>query len=425
MNGKKRALMIFFIAAAAGILIAPSSSTIGRRFDNPYVTITVLPGWTEDSSSPPRLKLTHDKYVLSINPIYTHASGITGGRFGEITSGMPSVESVRANVEGPWGSICGQSERMIITRTLDLVTLYTDKSKADDGCVFPSDDQPAWFGSYFVGEGNESEYTITLAYNTTDVNALPKEGTPELKQVLNDVKTMLKTFVLKPPVFITSVYPPSAPPGAIVTLHGSGFDLPAYDLALSFQEFPNTPMPPPKIADDGRSLTFEVPPSRQTVSCQRPGYIDVGENCVPAPAHHVDINDCPMLNDRATDYCGVPFPPGTYHMWITGTGVHSNEVSLKVTEPKPTAVSISLMYLNHGVLPGDTITVRGSGFTPTGNTVRIGNAVVNSIPSPDGKTITFEAPPPAGTSFLPGRRIYKSSVANANGESNSIFFDYL
>jgi len=424
MNGKKPALMIFLIAAA-GVLFAQSSSTTGMTFENQYLKITILPGWVVGSSVAPRFNLIHDRYVLSINPIFIHASGITGGRLGEITSGMPSVEAVRANVEGPWGSDCAQTEEMIITGTLNLDNLYTDESKADDGCEFPSDDQPAWFGSYFVSEGSESEYTITLAYDTAAVNALPKKGSPELRQVLSDVVTMLKTLNLKPPIVISSVVPQSAPSGATVTLHGSGFDLRGYNLALSFRDFPNNPMPLPKVAADGKSLTFEVPTSRSTISCKQPGYIDVGKNCVPVPAHHVDINDCPLVNNRATNFCGTPFPPATYQIWITGEGVHSNEVPLIVTEPKPTPVSISLMYPNYGVLAGDMITVRGRGFTPTGNTVKIGSAVINSIPSLDGKTITFQAPPPTGTSFLPGIRIYKSSVSNANGDSNSIFFDYL
>jgi hypothetical protein len=68
--------------------------------------------------------------------------------------------------------------------------------------------------------------------------------------------------------------------------------------------------------------------------------------------------------------------------------------------------------------------VLGSGFTSNGNTVQIGFAAVTNLSSPDGKTITFQAPAPAGTSFIHGIRIYDASVANANGQSNSISFWY-
>jgi hypothetical protein len=50
--------------------------------------------------------------------------------------------------------------------------------------------------------------------------------------------------------------------------------------------------------------------------------------------------------------------------------------------------------------------------------------VVNDLSSADGKTIALQAPAPAGDSLIRGIRTYKASVSNANGESNSITFDY-
>jgi hypothetical protein len=99
-------------------------------------------------------------------------------------------------------------------------------------------------------------------------------------------------------------------------------------------------------------------------------------------------------------------------------------VPFTIAEPKRSPVSISLIYPNYDVSAGDTITVRGSGFTSTGNTVKIGSAVLQDIPSADSKTITFEAPAPSGDSFIRSIRTYKASVSNSNGESNSITFDY-
>jgi hypothetical protein len=79
---------------------------------------------------------------------------------------------------------------------------------------------------------------------------------------------------------------------------------------------------------------------------------------------------------------------------------------------------------NYLVSEGDAITVRGDGFTSSGNTVQIGSATVTNVSSPDGKTVTFQAPAPAGSSFIHGIRIYNAWVSNANGQSNSISFDY-
>jgi hypothetical protein len=83
-----------------------------------------------------------------------------------------------------------------------------------------------------------------------------------------------------------------------------------------------------------------------------------------------------------------------------------------------------LLHPNYLVSQGDTVTVRGSGFTPTDNTVQIGSAKVAGVSSPDGKTLTFRAPAADGSTFIRGIQIYKAWVFNDNGRSNLISFDY-
>ena len=46
-------------------------------------------------------------------------------------------------------------------------------------------------------------------------------------------------------------------------------------------------------------------------------------------------------------------------------------MSFTVAAPKPNPVSISLLYPNYLVSEGDAITVRGDGFTSSGNTVLV------------------------------------------------------
>ena len=393
---------------------------------NQYVRMTILPGWTVDTSKPPLVRVIRGKYVLTIDPIYTHASGIVGGRFGEATQGMRSVEAVRAGVEGPWGTDCAQpNNALVVTKYLSLANLYTEatKANAEEGCKFPADGKSAWFGALFVGEGSESEYTITLAYNTTDVNALPKKGNPELKRVFSDVATMLKTMELKPPLVVSSVEPNSAQPGATIKVLGSGFSLPGNDVRPRFVKVPNLEIPKPTIAPDGKSLTFVLPTSVSVSTCP-PGYIMQDGKCVVVPAGYDETNDCPRRNDDSANFCGMPFPPGTYELEIVGSMVQSNKVILSVMPPKPTPVSISMLYPNYMVDPGESITVRGKGFTASGNTVKIGSAIVSNVPSSGGRTLTFPAPMPAGSSFMPGLAYYLASVANSNGESNSITVVY-
>lgn len=407
---------------------SPSARTqTAEKFDSPYLTMTIVPGWTVTPSADQTVQITQGKYVLNIDPIFTHASGVICGRFPELAGGLPSVQAVMANVDQPAGGFeCSQSSSKptVINKDISLGNLYTDRSKSENGCTFPARRQPVWFGSIFCGEGSESEYAITLGYDTDNVNELPAKDSAELKKVFTDVAKMLRTLDLKPPILISRISPDSARVGTTVTVYGSGFNVPGFTTALVFNDFPNNPMPPPAIAADGKSLTFKIPNSIGTVSCQL-GRVLIGGFCLPIPPDHVNINDCPQRSDGSSNFCGIPLAPGTYKVSVQaeGSGVSSNSASLIVLLT-PTPVAITLLYPNSFVRPGDTITVQGVGFTATGNTAKIGSSVVNNIESPDRKTITFQAPIPSGNSFSYGNRVYQASVSNFNGESNSISVDY-
>ena len=412
----------------AMITVAQNSSSASHSFENQYVKMTIPPGWTV-TSSPPEVKVTHGKYVLVINPIYDHASGVEGGRFEEVTAGMSSVEAVRAEVLQPSWILCAKSDVAVITETLSLGNLYTDDTKAnvENGCKFPADGKTAWFGSYFAGEGSESEYTITLAYDTTDVNELPKKGAPQLTQVLNDAKTMLKTLELKPPIVVSSIEPKSARPGETITVFGSGFNLPGNGVEPIFVKPLKLGTPKATISPGGKSLTFVVPTSISVSTCPA-GYIMKDDECVVEPANYDETNDCPRRSDGSANFCGVPFPPGTYELRMSGSLVESNGVTLSVLPAKSTPVVISMLYPDRGISPGESITVRGKGFTPTGNTVKIGDAVVSNVSSPDGETLAFQAPTLSGAELISSgaylEASVRASVENAMGNSNSIALDY-
>jgi hypothetical protein len=423
-----KTLLAISIAALLikGIAVGQSrSARPARKFDNQYLTIALLPGWTVRPPVNQTLTIVHEKYLLSINSIFTHATSVA--KFEQVVVG-PSVEAVTSKLDDPsdtYKCALWPPEKMIVNKSMSLGNLYTAAPKSEVGCTFPASGQPVWFGSSFNGEGPESEYTITLMYDTTDVDLLPRKNSPELKHVFADVVAMLKTLDLKPPIVISKVDPPSAAPGTVVTIYGSGFNLPNFNIAVSFSDFPNNFLPAPVIAADGKSLTFQVPISINTISCKAAS-IDVKGWCIPAPADHINVSDCPAKNDGSGNFCGTPMPPATYQISVTGegSGVYSNSVPFTVAEPKPSPVSILLIYPNYLVSEGDTITVRGRGFTPTGNTFKIGSAVVNDISSADGRTITFQAPAFSGDSVIRGIRVYEASVSNASGESNSINFDY-
>src|SRR5579872_6260361 len=224
-----------------------ASSQTAEKFESPYLTMTVVPGWSVTPPVDQRVEVTYGKYVLTINPIFTHASGAPCGRFPEL-GGMRSVQAVMANVDQPAGGFeCSQSSSQptIINKDISLCDLYTDRSKSENGCTFPASGHPVWFGSVFCGEGSESEYAITLGYDTDNVNELPARDSAELKSIFIDVVKMLKTLNLKPPILISRISPDSAPVGTTVTVYGSGFNVPGFTSALVFTDFPNNPMPPP------------------------------------------------------------------------------------------------------------------------------------------------------------------------------------
>jgi hypothetical protein len=84
---------------------------------------------------------------------------------------------------------------------------------------------------------------------------------------------------------------------------------------------------------------------------------------------------------------------------------------------------------------GAGISIIGSGFTPTENSLKFGNlSYINNLVSSDGKTITFTLPElfdacnPTGTvcaefvnRLFPGQ-MYEVVVINANGQTNSVNF---
>ena len=433
-------IVIVLCLALISPLITPTRTTPrtpplrSRVFQNHYLRIHLLPGWTVEppdqetqkvSSDCCTLNITHGKYVLAINPVFIHASGVDGGRVGEILPGRPSVIAVIGDDDAEdVTSQCAQWSDTHVSKKVTLRNLYIDPEKKSEYCNLSLPPHPVWFASFDSGEGPESDYSVALTSTTSDLNALPRKDSPELRQVISDVTRMLRTLRLKPPIVITKIVPASAPPGATVTIYGSGFKLLDRPAEVSFREFPNNSMPPPQVAADGKSLTFQVPASIDKISCP-PGRIDINEWCVPIPPHRVDLNDCPPPSRAPSNFCGVPVPPATYGVSVTaGEGIFTEPVAFTITAPQPPPVSIVLLYPNGLVSPGDTITVRGSGFTPTGNTVHIGSATVAGITSPDGKTITFTAPAPQGTSFMPRLQYFQASISNANGQSNSVVFSY-
>jgi hypothetical protein len=426
VNGNIRALVVFGLALFAfsmRTLIAQTPPS--RQINNPFLTMTILPGWVATSHDQV-LIVTRGKYVLRINPIFTHASGVEGGRFSEITAGMSGIGAVMRDVDQPAGGF-GCAETSSAPRgnaAAKLHSLYTESSKMGNGCVLPRDGKSAWFGATAECAG-QAECTITLDYDADDVNALPKKGSAELQKTFREVESMLKTLRFRRFLSISKVSPEAAAPGDIVTVYGVGLNLPGFPVTVGLDELRDTLLEPPRVSEDGASVTFKIPVSLATISCPD-AKIDVRGWCVPAPPNHADVNDCPPNGDGSTNFCGVPIPPGTYHLYasLASAALESEGVSVTIKASATGPVSILLLYPDSLIRPDQPITVRGEGFTPTGNTVQIGTAVVENVPSTDGKTLVFKAPKPAGPTLLPHFPGFEAFVSNANGKSNPIVVSY-
>src|SRR3989442_13767385 len=73
------------------------ASTRPNQFENQYLKIQILPGWTVAPSTDQTLNLIEGKYLRSINPIFLHASGIIGWSFGV------SIDAAVADLDQPAG----------------------------------------------------------------------------------------------------------------------------------------------------------------------------------------------------------------------------------------------------------------------------------------------------------------------------------
>jgi hypothetical protein len=85
-------------------------------------------------------------------------------------------------------------------------------------------------------------------------------------------------------------------------------------------------------------------------------------------------------------------PKGIYDVYVENArGVSNKDTFFVVTDgvtPEPKIESISADKASSG----ETVSIKGSGFTTTGNRLQTSVKVFRDIPSPDGKTISFVVP---------------------------------
>ncbi len=187
---------------------------------------------------------------------------------------------------------------------------------------------------------------------------------------------------------LTSLSQTSGNPGTSVTIYGNGFDYSGNTVYLgsrSLGTFTST---------SGTAITVMVPSDMQVGTVQL--YVSNSRGT---------SNSLPFSVTYTQGGCGI-YPYNNCN--------NQNNGSLQISYLSPSSGGI-----------GSTVTVVGSGFTATGNSVRFGNGIISNLLSSNGTSITFTVPSQLtgfGTQFV-GLGVYNVSVTNGNGAtSNAVPF---
>jgi hypothetical protein len=192
----------------------------GTIYENQYMKVNVPPGWTAKQASqtiyengnqptikpnPAAVNITKGNYILYINTQAGQASGIEGGRFGEIAGGAPSADAVVTQEPSPK---CGTQQTSPAFLDYQRVDLYVSAKDKQDYCNVPSNGATVWYFSYlttskggyfnYYKAGEAPALVVTMAYNSKILNKLPAKGSADLKSALDDMTTIVKSLEIKP-----------------------------------------------------------------------------------------------------------------------------------------------------------------------------------------------------------------------------------
>lgn len=201
----------------------------GRVYQDNKITVRIPKTWaiTLESTGENQLitlgvTLRKGRYVLRLCTGCAQASGIVGGRFGEIAAMVqPWYRDDRA------GSPCGKPELTKISTLLDRVDFWYQRdvrhpfdSDAND-CHEPRATATVWYGTYFAEHchldevdrdcggyflhkhwltDNRSlgtpfeEMAFAMTYETTDLDQLPRKDDPNLTRVLREASAIVRSI---------------------------------------------------------------------------------------------------------------------------------------------------------------------------------------------------------------------------------------
>ena len=195
-----------------------NNETNQRGYENEYMSVTLVDGWisteatqityvdgvAKQEPNPSTVNITGGNYILSINTQAKQASGVKGGRFGEIAQGISSADAV---VTAQPNDPCGVPTTVSISQDQQRTDWYVNKKDAQSWCVSPVNDTTVWYFSYigsteggyfnYYKQDESLSYVITMAYDSKEVNTFPEKGSVALDKALAEMTEMVGSLKIK------------------------------------------------------------------------------------------------------------------------------------------------------------------------------------------------------------------------------------
>lgn len=178
----------------------PAPTTLpltGTTYANKFLNVNIPSDWTATlvAGNNAAVNITKGKYILYINTNATQASGVTGGRFAEIGQGAPSADAVLKSwpADPCLAPVFTDASSTLYSKRADL---YVGPS-AGANCNLTTDGSTAWYFSYLTDSsgryfndyaaGQNPGLVVTMSYEASSVNSLPKKDDFALKTALDQM----------------------------------------------------------------------------------------------------------------------------------------------------------------------------------------------------------------------------------------------
>jgi peptidoglycan hydrolase-like protein with peptidoglycan-binding domain len=229
---------------------------------------------------------------------------------------------------------------------------------------------------------------------------------------------------------LTSLSVNTGMPGTSVTVYGSGFDAVNNTVYFGSYSLGNIP-------SDGSSISFTVPSYyyNSYSGWGNPTEINIHvtnsrgtSNSLSFYLISYNASPCGYGNTWGSagygecgcnNYGGYPYTYG--NNWYTDGYSNGSNNCYNVPTSNVQAPTISYLDPTSGGV-GTTVTIYGTGFTSTGNTIRFGTGIMANLQSPDGRSVSFIVPSRLtgyGSQNV-GLGSYDVSVTNGVGRTTSV-----